>query len=176
MDRAKKAKAHKQSSICFNCGRSTDPDSCPWVRDFTPVKGWKAEPTVVGNVYRFSSYRVDYCPLFWQDAVNGGLEEVLFGRKRHVHIDGNDTIRLASEICTRAVQDWQYLRYGEIESALYYGNRLKKVELLEFFFSNWFARLLECFSERSPEQIRSYLKITEDMRPKGGKEDRFLDG
>ena len=140
------------------------------------MKGWDATPTVVGNLYRYSSYRVDSCPLFWQDAVNGGLEEDLFGRKRHVHIDGPDTVRIASEICTQAVRDWQYLRYGEIESAPYYGDRRKKVELLEFFFSNWFARLLECFSERSPEQIRSYLKITEDMRPKEGGRDRFLDG
>ena len=170
-----KRKAHAGYSICLNCGRATDPDSCPWVKDATPVKGWKATPTVVGNVYKFDSYRVEDCPRFIPDAENGGLEEGIFGRRK-VRIDRNDTVNLASAICVRAVEDWRFLRSGEIVSVPYYGSRIYREELLQFFFGEWFARLLESFSDRTPEQIRTLLGITESMRPNMEGGDKYLNG
>lgn len=158
----------QERTRCLDCGNATNPDVCPWVRDFTPVPGWEAEPTVIGKAYSFTSYLVSYCPLFWRDAHKAGLEEDVFGRKRRVTIDDDDTVKLASAICTRAVEDWKFLQYGALRSVPYYGDRLYRDEIIEFFFSEWFSRLLECFSYRTPEQIRKYIGITEGMRPKEG--------
>ena len=152
-------------SKCFDCGNATNPDACPWVRDFTPVPGWEADETTVGRTHTFQSFRVRECPLFWRDAHTGGLVEDLFGKKRHVSIEEDDAVRLAAATCARAVEDWKYLRYGAIKSIPCYGSRLYRDEVLEFFFSPWFATLLQSFSERTPEQIRRYIHITEDMRP-----------
>lgn len=152
-------------TLCFDCGNATNPDVCPWVRDGTPVQGWTAKPTVIGRSYKFDSYRVEGCPLFWRDGHSGGLVEDLFGRKRRVTIDGDDSIKLAAAICARAVEDWKFLGYGALKSVPYYGDRLYREELIEFFFSPWFEKLLGSFSERTPEQIRRYIHITDDMRP-----------
>lgn len=152
-------------SKCFDCGNATNPDACPWVRDFTPVPGWEADETTVGRTHTFQSFRVRECPLFWRDAHKAGLEEDVFGRKRHVTIDGEDTVKLASAICTRAVEDWKFLQYGALQSIPYYGDRIYRDEIIEFFFSEWFTRLLGCFSQRTPAQIRKAIGITEDMRP-----------
>lgn len=171
----KKRNAPAGYSICLNCGRATNPDVCSWAKDNTPVKGWKATPTVVGNVYKFDSFRVEDCPLFIPDAENGGLEEGIFGSRR-VRIDKDDTVSLASAICVRAVEDWKFLGNGAIVSVPYYGSRLHREELLQFFFGEWFARLLASFSERTPEQIRSLLGITESMRPNMEGGDRYPNG
>ena len=38
--------------LCWKCQRATGNKDlqCPWFRDFTPVKGWIAEPTNIRNV------------------------------------------------------------------------------------------------------------------------------
>lgn len=38
--------------LCWKCQRATGNKDlqCPWFRDFTPVKGWTAEPTNIRNV------------------------------------------------------------------------------------------------------------------------------
>ena len=162
----------QERTICLDCLNATNPDVCPWANDLTPVPGWDAQPTVVGNVYSFTSYFVRSCPLFVRESYSGGLKEDIFGKTREVHIDDKDTVKLASAIWTRAVEDWKFLQYGALQSIPYYGDRLYRDELLEFFFSEWATKLLECFSERTPEQIRKAIRITEDMRPEpneGGK-------
>lgn len=38
---------------------------CIWSRDFEPIEGWEAEPTVIGkDSYPIHSYRITYCPEF----------------------------------------------------------------------------------------------------------------
>lgn len=166
------AKNKKKPSLCLDCANATNPDVCPWVRSAVQVPGWEATKTVIGKVHSFESYCVSYCPLFRRDAQDGGLKDDLFGERKRIRLDGNDVINLASAICTRAVEDWRYLKDGALKSVPYYGDRLHRDEILEFFFSKWFAMLLESFSDRTPEQIRGYLGITDDMKPEGGKRNR----
>lgn len=60
-------------TLCWNCAKATNQEACPWVRDFTPVPGWTAEPTHHEGFYAYDSYRVIKCPLFARDACRGGL-------------------------------------------------------------------------------------------------------
>lgn len=60
-------------SICQNCANAVS--GCSWARDFVPVEGWDAEPTVVhlatedGRIYEDPSFLVKHCPLFQVDDV-----------------------------------------------------------------------------------------------------------
>lgn len=65
-------------TLCWNCANSVDQDKCPWVRDFTPVPGWDATPTIhaEGGWQEFESYIVHSCPLFKRDAYKGGMRKV----------------------------------------------------------------------------------------------------
>lgn len=58
-------------SICQTCAREIG--TCSWERDFTPVPGWKAVPTILkgqnfskgSNLKKqIPSYQVISCPLF----------------------------------------------------------------------------------------------------------------
>lgn len=55
-----------RTSICGDCIRT----DCSWSRNGTPVRGWKAEKTVIrnstggGKYLQTKSYRVTDCPLF----------------------------------------------------------------------------------------------------------------
>jgi len=63
-----------QHSICWNCERSCS--GCPWSRRFEPVPGWIATPTII-HMHGYGimeSFRVDACPLFKEDAKDGGLK------------------------------------------------------------------------------------------------------
>ena len=154
-----------ERTLCWDCANATNPDVCPWA-NAQPVDGWKAEETVVGNhSLRYDSFQVKECPLFKRDGFNGGLEADLFGKKRHVSIDEKDAVNLASAICSRMVEDWIFLEYGLLEDIKFLGQRIYRADCLEFFFSPWFETLLASFSKRTPEQIRKYLKITDDMNP-----------
>lgn len=153
-------------TLCLDCGNSTNPDACPWVRDGTPVQDWEATPTVVGRGYTYESYHVTECPSFWRDAHSGGQEWNIFGRKpEKTKVDESDGVKLASAICVRAVEDWKALGNGAIEFASVGGQKVTRKEMLEFFFSPWFELLLGSFSQRTPKQIRTYIGIEEDMRP-----------
>lgn len=60
------------NSLCWQCKRATG--FCSWSRDFKPVRGWEAEPTLInGDVKckesKIPSYDVKKCPLFIQDRV-----------------------------------------------------------------------------------------------------------
>ncbi len=61
------------NSLCWQCSRATG--FCPWSRDFEPVQGWEAVPTLIkgdrkGRNPDIPSYDVKKCPLFIQDRVN----------------------------------------------------------------------------------------------------------
>ena len=56
-------------TLCWECANSNN--SCSWHRDFTPVDGWKAKPTVYksgkgtnGEQLYINSYIVYECPNF----------------------------------------------------------------------------------------------------------------
>ena len=51
------------NSICWSCGRSTD-KTCSWAKDFTPVKGWKADRSKRKSEVYKDSYTVHACPMF----------------------------------------------------------------------------------------------------------------
>ena len=165
----RKLSSSTEHTLCWNCRNATNPDVCPWVRDFTPVKGWKAESNMVGRKpYIYESFLVKECPLFKRDGFRGGLEEDIFGPKKKISVDQKDAQALASAICARMAEDWIFLEYGLLDNCRFSGQRVFKADCLEFFFSPWFETLLASFSKRTPEQIRSYLRITENMQPKEG--------
>lgn len=151
-----RGKVTKQT-LCWDCKNSTKPDICPWVRDFTPVPGWTAEKTEIRNLGE--SYLVKECPLFKRGAFKGGMEEDVFGKREHISIDNQDTVKLAEAIIERYVEDWKFLEYGELDGIRFCGSRLKRKKILEFFYSEWFERLLSLFSDIEPDYIRKALKI-----------------
>ena len=153
-------------TLCWDCKNSTKPWNCPWVDNFTPVKGWIAIPTHVGKYYQYDSFRVIECPKFKRSSFCGGLVEDTFSEKEPSQIDDKGCVALAEAIVERAVEDWKFLEYGALEEIVFCGGRIFKSEILEFFFSEWFEHLLESFTEYTPQQIRRYLKIRNDMRPK----------
>ena len=53
------------ATLCWKCGNSTNGNICPWVRNYTPVKGWEAKPHKIHfNNVTVDSYHVKKCPLF----------------------------------------------------------------------------------------------------------------
>lgn len=70
---------YTETTLCWNCRKATDQELCPWVNDFTPVPGWKAEETHHTGVFAFDSFRVIECPLFERDAVFSGLKKSSVG-------------------------------------------------------------------------------------------------
>lgn len=49
------------SQLCWHCANATG--KCSWSRDFTPVKGWTATPTIIKNDDHIqSSYAITACP------------------------------------------------------------------------------------------------------------------
>ena len=69
--------------LCWKCQRATGNKDlqCPWFRDFTPVKGWIAEPTNIRNVRmkeyvgqpvderteNIETFAIFDCPMFLKD-------------------------------------------------------------------------------------------------------------
>ena len=69
--------------LCWKCQRATGNKDlqCPWFRDFTPVKGWTAEPTNIRNVRmkeydgqpvderteNIETFAIFDCPMFLKD-------------------------------------------------------------------------------------------------------------
>lgn len=73
-----------------------------------------------------------------------------------------EVLDLAFGIIEQAVRDWKVLEYGAKEDAMVEkGEWIHRKELVEFFFSKWFARLCEPL-HYSPEEIRTALHIPED--------------
>ena len=69
--------------LCWKCQRATGNKDlqCPWFSDFTPVKGWIAEPTNIRNVRmkeydgqpvderteNIETFAIFDCPMFLRD-------------------------------------------------------------------------------------------------------------
>ena len=156
------------TSLCLDCANANRPWRCSWVANFTPVEGWVAEPT---QLYKppthYDSFDVKECPLFVRDAIFGGKAwDVDSTERTPVRLDAKDVVALAEAIVEKAVADWKFIEYGQMKDKIHSnGTAIWRDELLEFFFSGWFEILLASFSQHSPEQIRSYIRITEDMNP-----------
>ena len=60
-------------SLCWDCENCTKPNVCSWVRDFTPVDGWRAKKTRLGGAYPMDSYLVIECPLFNRSSYGAGI-------------------------------------------------------------------------------------------------------
>lgn len=155
----------QQATLCWECENSIKPHVCPWVRDYTPVKGWEAKPTHIGGAYQYDSYIVTNCPLFKRDAFNGGMVADVFLKHPRIEIDDQDVVNIAEAIIERQIEDWRFLECGRLDNITFCGGRIKREHCLEFFFSPWFEQLLASFSERTPQEIRSFIGIYEYMRP-----------
>ena len=61
-----------KANICIYCKNAVPDDKghgCPWSRNFDPVPGWTAEPTVLkaGNSKPIETYHITACPMFDRD-------------------------------------------------------------------------------------------------------------
>lgn len=53
--------------ICWSCAKACG--GCSWSADFTPVKGWKAEPSIIYyNGNKIPSYKILECPQYKEDS------------------------------------------------------------------------------------------------------------
>lgn len=151
-------------SLCWDCKNCTKPSICSWARDFTPVKGWLAEPTRLGGAYPMDSYLVKDCPLFSRGSFKGGSVEDLFGAKQHASITLQEVHPLACAIIERYVLDWKMLEYGALSDLLVGSQRITRVGILKFFASQWFGDLLSiALPDRDPPEIWEALKMTPSM-------------
>lgn len=154
-------------SICWDCKNSTKPHICPWARDFTPVKGWKAAPTKIkafgGGI--IDTYIVRECPLFSRDSFGGGkVENTFTGKTEHIEIDDDDLKTLACAIIERYVEDWKQLDYGRLRDLCIGSERVYRDHVLKFFASQWFYDLLQIAApDYEPPEIWKALRIQRSM-------------
>ena len=156
-----------KQTLCWDCKNCTNPEVCPWVRDYTPVPGWKAKPNILRD---YDSYLVIECPLFKRGAYHGGAEENLLIAKDHITLDYQDMVKLSEAIIGRYVEDWKFLEYGDLDGVRFCGSRLKRDTVVDFFSSEWFADLLACFSDIDPMVILKKLKIVKFLKYKEANE------
>lgn len=72
-----------------------------------------------------------------------------------------DTLDLAFGIIERAVIDWKVLDYGRRAECVVDGELVKRREVVEFFFSDWFYSLCNV-TQFTPKEIRSFIHMPED--------------
>ena len=136
-------------SKCFSCRKATGVCKCSWAESFTPVKGWDAEPT---KIHMFAhddvdSFLVRECPEYEQ-----GHDDV--------KLDEMDVHNLACAAILQAVEDWKALEYGKIEARKFLNQRIKKSDLIAFFYCREFKMLLHmALPEYTPDQIRRALRV-----------------
>lgn len=61
-------KIPKKDSLCWWCKNCYG--GCSWAEDFTPVKGWTAEPTIIRSKdgkRTYPSFKVSQCPEYVKD-------------------------------------------------------------------------------------------------------------
>ena len=67
---------------------------------------------------------------------------------------------LSAAILLTAVEDWKSLDYGKLKyGAIIKENAVERDEMLEFFFSDDFKRLVHVATNYTPTQIRRALRI-----------------
>lgn len=143
-------KSNYKVSKCQSCKNALGKTACSWARNFTPVEGWRADPTVIsaGSVVEETSYCVYYCPNYER-----GNSDVEWG--------SGDYRRLLMDILYQAIADWKALNCGQIESLRYKSEVIKSEELIHFFNSKYFEWLVRLTINVDPGEIRSALKIPE---------------
>lgn len=157
---------HLHPTLCFDCRNATKDWACPWVRNYTPVKGWNATKDHVGKPggYGFDSYHVWECPMFKRDSFGGGTVEDKFSRKEKVSLDDEGTKALATAIINQYVEDWKWLDYGELDGITFRGSKIYRYDIIRFFGSAWFQDLLLATGlEVSTDEVCAALKITKKM-------------
>lgn len=94
-----------KESLCWGCNKCTG--FCPWSQDFTPVKGWDAEPTKIQTEIPdeyIDSFFVKSCPLYEPDII--GSKRLSFNEASQLlditewslrHTDDKSLIKKASE-------------------------------------------------------------------------------
>ena len=164
MNKTGKNNQDTPKSLCWDCANVTQSGKCPWADNFDPVPGWNAKPTKIYGAYPMDSYVVLSCPIFKRNSFGAGAERCLLAPQKPIKINDDDLINLSEAIIENAVEDWKALQYGALTAVKFCGSTITRKDTLEFFFCEDFENFLSTFSERTPEQIRSWLKITEDMR------------
>lgn len=60
---ARNSREEAYNHLCWRCKNSCG--TCSWSRSLIPVKGWKAEPSIVRNCgVNFNTYSIKECPQF----------------------------------------------------------------------------------------------------------------
>lgn len=69
-------------------------------------------------------------------------------------------INISCAILEQAVDDWKYLQLYGLDSAEYLAAKIRRDELLNFFYGEWFETLLEyALPGIDPDDVRVTLKI-----------------
>jgi hypothetical protein len=71
----KRVCTHKHDTLCWNCQNACC--GCSWSREFLPVAGWKAEPSILTSITHRSitSYDVISCPQYLPDERSGNYND-----------------------------------------------------------------------------------------------------
>ncbi len=62
----------KSQQLCWSC-KNAYAHKCPWFKNYTPVEGWDAEPTIIkyynkfGEKVKDDSFLIKKCPLYEAD-------------------------------------------------------------------------------------------------------------
>lgn len=152
----------RQDTLCWECANSVNGDKCPWVKDFTPVNGWDAEPDLIwyntplvdGVVkHEQPSYIVKNCPLFE------------YGPDDKITLTNSDVVQeLASAIILRGHKDFNVMKKRGNPSDLKEttGEVVYLEDIIKFFRSKWMDILTNgVTSDRSAEDIRREMGIKE---------------
>lgn len=144
----KEGASQKHQSLCCVCANACGKTACSWAKEFKPVEGWVAEPTVLSpnQPYSENSYDVIFCPKF----VHGHGD---------VDLDDGDARRLAIEILSQAVEDWKALDSGKIWERRFLSEVIKLPDLVNFFNSKYFAHLVKMTLPVTPSEIRKALGV-----------------
>lgn len=71
-------------------------------------------------------------------------------------------IDIACAIIQQTIDDWKYLVAADVDYTKYLGQWIYRIELKEFFFSEWFESLLDiALPNVTAEDVRLALKISE---------------
>lgn len=62
-------RCNHEPTLCWKCAHAAGPEMCSWARNFVPVEGWKATPTMLyatnaGVSKPVGSFHVRSCPEF----------------------------------------------------------------------------------------------------------------
>ena len=90
-------------TLCWDCANASG--GCSWADELQPVEGWQAYPCVANSRYLpYDSFIVLTCPLFERDAVSGGQDRYLLGKKRKRNGTGNNRKRGSADVKNRMAQ------------------------------------------------------------------------